>query len=663
MDGELTQTASAFWTLFNGRRDCFGRGKGLCVKKPVTEELVARHLGGELAIGVYPLTPDGRCHWTCTDLDAPEEAEATRWARAVTLYEALRRLGAEPFIERSKSKGHHLWVFFREPVEAAWARRLMRRALADAALPADTEVFPKHDRLSAEVPFSGYVNLPYFGGQNGDGRRMMLSPASGQPWRVDEFLDALTLTDANDVLLGPEPDTAQAGDVVIEAGEPEAAPLLGEDAPYGQRHAHAKKVVGLLVRRLWPDGEQAALDAAVCWNAARCKPPLPEGEVRDMVHDFWRKEEKRQRQEVKPTKDTEPPALLSLPLGAFLEAGTGRRPDIVAPIARSGITIVAGGPGQGKTLLGLEAAVTKATGVSRLGFVAEPGVVLFVGADMGAEDTRDYLNMLMYPGRELALENLHIAIAPGLLLDEPKGQAALRELLRGLRAEFLVLDYFGMFIGSDGFTNRELRPALDTIRAIRDIDGVAVMWLDQTRKQATGRFTSQAPALDELYGGRAKSAICDLAYFIKQDAGSHVFTVKGAKERGAGFADISLVFDAEGGWALADTVPVHLTAAEASVAAAIAAAPNLEGCTKAEIVAVTGLGGRTVESALSRLLYYRQITYGEPRGRAFRYKSATPQKAANNSAIAPCANTATPQAPYKGAADMRSTAAMGAANE
>jgi hypothetical protein len=300
MDAELGQVASAFWTLFDGRRDCYGYGKGLCRKRPVTEQLMAEHLAGEGAIGIYPLTPDGLCHWACVDLDYPDEPEAGRWAKALVLYEALRRLGAEPFIEKSKSKGYHAWLFFREPVEASWARSLMRRALADAGLPADTEIFPRHDRLSDEVPFSGYVNLPYLGG-NGDGRRVMLDPATGEPWTADEFLDALTLTDANDVRLGPEADAPKEGDLVIEAGEPEAAPLLGEDAPYGTRQAHAKKVLGLLVRRLWPDGEQAVLDAALNWNMARCKPPLPETQVRDMVRDFWRKEEKKQAKEAQPT--------------------------------------------------------------------------------------------------------------------------------------------------------------------------------------------------------------------------------------------------------------------------------------------------------------------------------------------------------------------------
>ena len=388
MDTEQEQAASALWTLFDGRRDCYGKGTGLCVKKAVTLELVARHLAGEVAIGVYPLTPDGRCHWTCVDLDCPDEPEAARWAKALALYETLRRLGAVPFIERSKSKGHHLWVFFREPVESSWARSLARRALADAGLPPDVEIFPKHDFLSAEVPFSGYVNLPYFG-PNGDGRRCMVSPSSGQPWTVTEFLDALTLTDPNDVLLGPGPDTAQEGDVVIEAGEPEAAPLLGEDAPYGTRHAHAKKVAGLLVRRLWLDGEQAVLDAALLWNTGRCKPPLPEAEVRDMVRDFWRKEERRRANvaaepEAEPTptgKAPPPPGGLKERTAAELMAGEGETlsVDFLPVMGQDGFIIkgwshiLASYPKTGKTEL-LADAVAKWTGqgLRVLFFTEEP---------------------------------------------------------------------------------------------------------------------------------------------------------------------------------------------------------------------------------------------------------------------------------------------------
>jgi len=301
-DGNGPGTATALLELFAGRRDAYGKGRGLCVKAPVTEELIGRHLAGEIAVGIYPLLADGLCHWVCVDLDLPGEPDLAQWAKALGLYESLRRLGCSPFIERSQSKGYHLWTFFADPVEAAWARQVAAKAIADAGLPADTEIFPKHDCLTPEVPFSGYVNLP-FAGQNGNGRRVMVNPADGEPWTVDEFLAALSLTDPNDVLLGR--DTADVD--VLVAGGGDAAPLLGEDAPYRTRHEKGKRVVGLLVARLWPDGEQAVLDAALNWSTARCYPPLPEAEVRRMVGDFWRKEErKRAKEGVKETGKTIP---------------------------------------------------------------------------------------------------------------------------------------------------------------------------------------------------------------------------------------------------------------------------------------------------------------------------------------------------------------------
>jgi len=290
---ELNEAASALLELFGGRRDCYGKGKGLCVKAPVTEELLARHLAGELAIGVYPLTADGLCRWVCVDLDLPGEPDLARLAKALVLAESYRRLGCSPFIERSKSKGYHCWIFFRDPVEAAWARRLAAKAVADAGLPADTEIFPKQDRLTPETPFGSYVNLPYFG-QNGEGRRQVLDPATGQPWTVTEFLAALSLTDANEVRLDRDADD---DDVLIAGATGDTARLLGEDAPYRTRHEKGKRVIGLLVARLWPDGQQAVLDAALNWNAARCQPPLPEAEVRQMVADFWRKEEAKRAKE------------------------------------------------------------------------------------------------------------------------------------------------------------------------------------------------------------------------------------------------------------------------------------------------------------------------------------------------------------------------------
>jgi len=413
-----------------------------------------------------------------------------------------------------------------------------------------------------------------------------------------------------DVPLAPVPDwlLALARNGASPAPKAGASPQLLQ----GHRNSELTRLAGAMRRH--GATEAGILAALGIENGSRCTPPLSDGELRRITGSIA-------RYEAANLQDASSP-VVSMPLGPFLEAGPGRRADVVVPVATSGITFLGGGPGQGKTMLGLEILMTKASGISRIGFTAEAGPVLFVGADMGAEDTRDYLQMLMFEGRELALENLHIAITPGLLLDEPEGAEALHALIQEVRAELVVLDHFGCFVGSDGFTNRELRPILDCLRGIRDIDRVPLLILDLTRKQSTGPNTGQAPAIDALYGGRAKGAIADRVVFIKKDVASGAFVIKGAKERGAGFADLSLSFDAEGGWERLDSLPQHLTPAEASVAAVIAASVNLNGRTLAEIVEETGLSKRTVQSALTRLIYYGQIAYGPTRGRAKTYKGA-----------------------------------------
>ena len=299
---------------------------------------------------------------------------------------------------------------------------------------------------------------------------------------------------------------------------------------------------------------------------------------------------------------------LPISLKDFLEAGTGEaRMDIVGPIAKAGITFIGGGPGQGKTLLGLEIAMTKASGISRCGFTAEPGPVLFVGADMGEDDTRNYLDMLMFEERELALANLQIQILPTLLLDEPEGVQTLRSLVQETHAELVILDHFSCFLSSDGFTNRELKPILDCLRQIRD-ENVALVILDQSRKASTARNAVQVPLIDELYGGRQKGALADRVVFIKKDAASNAFIVKGAKGRDAGFADFTLSFGAESGWERLDGMPQHLTEGEATIAAIITTAE--EGRTISEIIVATGFSERTVRDVVARLMFYQQIIKG-----------------------------------------------------
>ena len=81
------------------------------------------------------------------------------------------------YIERSKSKGFHVWLFFEEPVVAKKARVVARKILTDMDRP-DTEIFPKQDCLN-EISYGNFINAPLFGKLVPKGRTVFVEP--GEP--------------------------------------------------------------------------------------------------------------------------------------------------------------------------------------------------------------------------------------------------------------------------------------------------------------------------------------------------------------------------------------------------------------------------------------------------------------------------------------------------
>jgi len=143
-----------FFDVFKGRGDAYGTGAGCCVKKTLSANVLLNHLKGVTRVGMYPLAPeilDGAgVYWACLDIDIDDFNLALE---AVT---RLDQLGVKGYIERSKSKGYHIWVFFGDVIHAKKARVLLRYANADH------EIFPKQDKLEIGG-YGNYVNLPLFG--------------------------------------------------------------------------------------------------------------------------------------------------------------------------------------------------------------------------------------------------------------------------------------------------------------------------------------------------------------------------------------------------------------------------------------------------------------------------------------------------------------------
>lgn len=110
-------------------------------------------------MGIYPLMDDLTVRWGCTDLDNGEaDLEA-----ANDIATMLRAAGLNAWVERSRSKGFHVWTFANEPVPAATMRNALLAVHQILEIPAK-EVNPKQVSLDGTAKGLGnYVRLPYPG--------------------------------------------------------------------------------------------------------------------------------------------------------------------------------------------------------------------------------------------------------------------------------------------------------------------------------------------------------------------------------------------------------------------------------------------------------------------------------------------------------------------
>ena len=82
---------------------------------PLTAQVLAAHLKGEMHIGLYPLLDGDKCWWLAADFDGPEAM-----FDALMYVKAGRALHVPVALEVSRSGvGAHTWVFFTAPVPAA----------------------------------------------------------------------------------------------------------------------------------------------------------------------------------------------------------------------------------------------------------------------------------------------------------------------------------------------------------------------------------------------------------------------------------------------------------------------------------------------------------------------------------------------------------------
>ena len=187
MNRNTKEKIALFRRCFGGRQDAYGTrdlrsGRAWQVKQPVTDEVILAHLRGRRPYGIYLLVDD-RTRAVVADFDIDDLEPPMEFRSAAMDY------GLPVYIERSKSKGYHAWIFLDERgISAAKARLVVRHILTEIDQP-HTETFPKHDRLDCRTAFGNYIYAPLFGTLVQHGRTVFLDPNNGftpcpDQWRV-----------------------------------------------------------------------------------------------------------------------------------------------------------------------------------------------------------------------------------------------------------------------------------------------------------------------------------------------------------------------------------------------------------------------------------------------------------------------------------------------
>jgi len=176
MKGRTTSEKLAIYrNLFTGLPDVYGTydphtGRVRQVKEPVTDEVLLTHLKGKQPYGIYLLTKD-TIRALAVDFDDDQ------LNHPLAFRAEARRLGMFTYIERSKSKGYHVWMFFSEKSVLARKARLVAGYILTTIGQPNIEIFPKQDALDENTSYGNFINAPLFGALVPKGRTVFMHPA------------------------------------------------------------------------------------------------------------------------------------------------------------------------------------------------------------------------------------------------------------------------------------------------------------------------------------------------------------------------------------------------------------------------------------------------------------------------------------------------------
>jgi hypothetical protein len=161
---------------------------------------------------------------------------------------------------------------------------------------------------------------------------------------------------------------------------------------------------------------------------------------------------------------------------------------LVKPLwGESSVGVIGGAPKCSKTWLGLDLALSVATGTPCLGryHVLRPGPVLVYLAEDALPTVRQRVaGMARHRGLDLAAIEMHVITAPTLRLDREPHRSRLFETARRLRPRLLLLDPLVRLHGIDENHAGEVAGLLAYFRSLQRQLDLSVVLVHHTRKNA-----------------------------------------------------------------------------------------------------------------------------------------------------------------------------------
>jgi RecA-family ATPase len=155
----------------------------------------------------------------------------------------------------------------------------------------------------------------------------------------------------------------------------------------------------------------------------------------------------------------------------------------------SSVGVIGGAPKCAKTWLGLDMALSVATGTPCLGKYAVPesGPVLVYLAEDALPIVRERVQgMTRHRGLDLAAVEIHVITVPVLRLDRDRDRARLWETAKRLRPRLLLLDPLVRLHGVDENNAGEVAELLAYFRSLQRQLDLSVLLVHHTRKNAAG---------------------------------------------------------------------------------------------------------------------------------------------------------------------------------